>query len=129
MNTIIFVAVGVGVAVLRGVGVNVAVSVDVGSAAAVCVEAAFAVCAINVLTAPGSRAGFDVPVDGRTHAVINARAVNQNSNLVLYFFILPLAHPKSGLCMDQSRRRPNESLCSSMASRLFLHVDGNVRIT
>lgn len=72
----VFVGVGEAVCVLRGVGVKVAVGVDVGKDLAVWVAAAFAVWAMNVLTAPGSRVGTTgAPTDGRTHADMNISMV------------------------------------------------------
>ena len=84
--------VGDGVSVLR-VGVMVTVGVDVGIAAAVRVPAAFAVWAINVLTALGSAVGKGAANDG-THAITSATAVNQNRNFTVRVDIFPLPHPK-----------------------------------
>jgi len=87
------VSVGNGVSVLRGVGVTVAVGVDVGRAAAVLVEAAFDVCAMNVLTAPGTGVETDGAVKDGTHAKTMPRAINQASNFVLRVDISPPEHP------------------------------------
>ena len=77
------VEVGSTVKVLRGVGVNVSVG---GIAACVCVDAAFALCAIVVLMAFGSRGGTGVTAEG-THASIKARVVNQRNNFFPVNFI------------------------------------------
>jgi hypothetical protein len=76
------VAVGLGVSVLT-VGVIVGLGVNDGMDAAVCVDAALTVCAINVLTAPGSMAGACGVASDGTHAMISARAVTQTNNFVL----------------------------------------------
>lgn len=82
-NITVAVSVGVGVSVLRGVEVTVAVGVDVGSAPAVAVNAAFAVWAMNVLTAPGTGVETEGAVKDGTHARISAKAVNQIRNFGL----------------------------------------------
>lgn len=73
-----------GVNVLGGVTVKVAVDVNTGTAAAVCVDAASAVCTIKVLIALGSSGaiGTGIATDG-THAMINAKVVNQNNSFFL----------------------------------------------
>jgi hypothetical protein len=76
------VAVGEGVSVAT-VGVSVGLGVMDGMAAAVRVPAAITVCAIKVLTAPGSTVGTDGAASVGTHAMISARAVTQTNNLVL----------------------------------------------
>lgn len=76
------VAVGRGVSVLT-VGVSVGVGVNEGIDAAVCVDAAATVCAINVLTAPGSTVGTDGVTRDGAHAMISASAVTQTNNFVL----------------------------------------------
>ena len=81
INITVGVSVGNGVSVLRGVEVIVAVGVDVGKAAAVLVIAAFDVCAMNVLTAPGTGVEASGAVKVGTQARISARAVNQ----IIYF--------------------------------------------
>jgi hypothetical protein len=83
------VSVGIDVAVLRGVEVIVTVGVDDGIAAAVRVEAAFDVCAINVLTAPGTGVETDGAVKDGTHAKTRLRAINQASNFFLRVDISP----------------------------------------
>ena len=83
------VSVGIGVALLRGVEVIVTVGVDDGIAAAVRVEAAFDVCAINVLTAPGTGVETWGAVKDGTHAKTRLRAINQASNFVLRVDISP----------------------------------------
>jgi hypothetical protein len=82
MKSTVAVAVGEGVSVLT-VGVSVGLGVNEGMAAAVCVPAALTVCAIKVLTAPGSTVGTDGAASVGTHAMISARAVTQTNNLVL----------------------------------------------
>lgn len=89
ININVGVSVGIGVAVLRGVEVIVTVGVDVGIAAAVRVEAAFDVCAINVLTAPGTGVETCGAVKDGTHAKTRLRAINQASNFVLRVDISP----------------------------------------
>ena len=76
------VALGRGVGVLT-VGVTVGVGVNDGMDAAVCVDAASTVCAMNVLTAPGSIVGTDGVVSAGAHAMITASAVIQTNNLDL----------------------------------------------
>ena len=88
------VSVGDGVSVLRGVGVIVAVGVDVGRAAAVRVDAAFEVCAMNVLTAPGTGVETDGAVNVGTHARTRPRAINHERIFVLRVDISPPEHPK-----------------------------------
>lgn len=83
------VSVGIGVSVLRGVGVVVAVAVEVGIAAAVLVEAAFDVCAMNVLTAPGTGVEICGAVNEGTHARTIPRAINQANNFDLRIDISP----------------------------------------
>jgi hypothetical protein len=85
---------GTGVSVLRGVGVIVAVAVEVGIAAAVLVEAASSVCAMNVLTAPGTGVETCGAVKDGTHARTTLRAINQASILVVRVDISPPEHPK-----------------------------------
>lgn len=107
------VSVGVSVSVLRGVGVVVAVAVDVGIAAAVLVEAAFDVCAMNVLTAPGTGVETCGAVKVGTHAKTTLRASNQASIFVLRVDISPPV-PRTEI---QITKIP-----------LSLHNDGNIWI-
>ena len=86
----VFVAVGSGVSVFRGVGVNVSVGVG-GIATKVCVDAALAVCAMNVLIAPGSRVGTGGGAEKvGTHAMTTARMVNQRRNFTRRFDMISL---------------------------------------
>jgi hypothetical protein len=94
MKITVAVSVEVGVSVLRGVGVSVAVGVDVGRAAAVLVEAAFEVCAMNVLTAPGTGVETDGAVNDGTHARTRPRAINHERIFVLRVDIFPPEHPE-----------------------------------
>ena len=94
INITVAVSVGNGVSVLRGVEVIVAVGVDVGKAAAVLVMAAFDVCAMNVLTAPGTGVETGGAVKVGTHAKTRLRAINQAINFVLRVDISPPEHPK-----------------------------------
>ena len=89
ININVAVSVGNGVSVLRGVVVIVAVGVDVGRAAAVRVDAAFDVCAMNVLTAPGTGVEICGAVNDGTHARTMPRAINQASIFVLRVDISP----------------------------------------
>ena len=82
INITVDVAVGRGVSVLT-VGVIVGVGVNDGMEAAVCVAATSTVCAINVLTAPGSIVGTDGVTSEGAHAMISASAVSQTHNFVL----------------------------------------------
>ena len=83
------VAVGSGVSVLRGVGLVLAVGVEEGSAAAVLVPAAFEVCAMKVLTAPGTGVETDGAVNVGTQASIKLSATNHERILVLRIDIFP----------------------------------------
>jgi hypothetical protein len=112
-NINVGVSVGIGVSVLRGVGVVVAVAVEVGSAAAVLVEAASDVCAMNVLTAPGTGVETCGAVKVGTHARTTLRAINQASIFVLRVDISPPV-PRTEI---QIKKIP-----------LFLYNDGNIWI-
>jgi hypothetical protein len=94
INMNVAVSVGNGVSVLRGVVVIVAVGVDVGRAAAVRVDAAFDVCAMNVLTAPGTGVDTDGAVNDGTQARTRLRAINHERIFVLRVDIFPPEHPE-----------------------------------
>jgi hypothetical protein len=66
--------------------------VSEGIAAAVRVEAATTVCAIKVLTAPGSDVGTEGAASVGTHAMINARAAIQMNSFVFRVAVIISLH-------------------------------------